>query len=264
MNSTPKKSNTEGFLFVNPLIKKLSKIQETDGTEASYRGIFRKCLYFLAMICAGVAFALILHAMTFDASSEFGFSSTMIISIFVSLGMFLIFPFLAFFIRRTIPVTGALYCVSVGNVLASMVLLDNEFGGYVLLALVLTVAIVTVLAAMYSSGFVKVTQKFRTIMYTLFFTSFLGGILMLICYFIPGLRDMVLALQNNLFISIGVGIIGIIIACLFLLVDFDTIQQTVERKLPKKYEWYAAFSVVFTVVWLYFKILDLISKVKNN
>ena len=57
---------------------------------------------------------------------------------------------------------------------------------------------------------------------------------------------------------------GVILASLFLLVDFSQIQQTVENKLPKQYEWVAAFSLTFTIIWLYLEILNLLIKLKTN
>ena len=70
-------------------------------------------------------------------------------------------------------------------------------------------------------------------------------------------------LQNLLSLS-GGAIAGIIIASLFLLADFNTVQYIVENGLPKKYEWIAAFGLVFTIVWIYFKVLDLLARAKNN
>ena len=53
-------------------------------------------------------------------------------------------------------------------------------------------------------------------------------------------------------------VIFIIIAALFLIFDFDTIDHVVKDKLPKKYEWQAAFGLAFTVIRLYLKVLDII------
>ena len=81
---------------------------------------------------------------------------------------------------------------------------------------------------------------------------------------IPGTRPFVTSLKANMIINIGGSVIYIIIATLFLLVDFDTIRRTVDDGLPKKYEWWASFGLAFSVIWLFFKILELISKLKGS
>ena len=59
-------------------------------------------------------------------------------------------------------------------------------------------------------------------------------------------------------------VLGIVVAAMFLLVDFDTIQTAVEARLPRKYEWIAAFGLAFSVIWLFLKVLDLILKLKDK
>ena len=59
-------------------------------------------------------------------------------------------------------------------------------------------------------------------------------------------------------------VVFIVIAALFLLVDFDTIEQCVEGRMPKKLEWMAAFGLVYTVIYIYFKIINLILQIVGN
>ena len=98
----------------------------------------------------------------------------------------------------------------------------------------------------------------------LFFTSIGASILMVICSFIPQLRDVVTFITTNPLLSMGGSIVYVIIASLFLLVDFDTIQRAVEGRLPRKYEWIAAFGLAFSVIWLFLKVLDLILKLTGK
>ena len=100
--------------------------------------------------------------------------------------------------------------------------------------------------------------------YTVFITSVLSSLAVLILALIPATRPLVAFVTTNPLICIGFSVLGIIIATLFLLCDFETIRQVVENKLPKKYEWSAAFGLAFTVIWLYFKILDLLAKLTNT
>ena len=118
--------------------------------------------------------------------------------------------------------------------------------------------IILVMAILYSTGVIKVTKKFKMVMLTLFVTVIAGSLLTLAASLIPFTREIALAVTNNFAISIISSVIFIIIAALFLICDFDTIDHVVKDKLPKKYEWQAAFGLAFTVLWLYLKVLDII------
>lgn len=253
---------------MNPLVRKLSKVTETSDISATYAGISGKCLFFIAMVLAGVALQMILNSIapitgTLDGN-DITVSATATIAAFVALGIFLITPFIAFLIRPTIPVTGTLYCVSTGYLLTFFATILVDARSIMLIALALTIAVVTVMALLYSSGKIKVTQKFRTVVTTLLLASVAGALIFFICSLIPGLRDVVTFFQNNRILKIACAVGGVVIATLFLLVDFDTVQKAVEKRLPKKYEWIAAFALVFSVIWLYFKILDLLSQAKGQ
>ncbi len=268
MENTNSKT-TSHLIRSNPVIRKLSKINESDANHAcTYQGITRKLVFFLLMIVAGIAVNAFLKLSGFQfpgdavlTNTELGLSITgteLMILVICSL-LFLIAPILTVLIKATIPVTGLLYCIATGYLLSWLAAtFGKEYAAPLLLALVLTVLIVLVMGILYSKGIVKVTRKFRTVVTTLFFTALAGGAVVGIGALIPATQPLVAALKDNLLLSIGGGILMVIIGSLFLLVDFDTIQSAVENKVPKKYEWYASFGLVFSVIWLYFKILDLI------
>ncbi|MBQ6672646.1 MAG: Bax inhibitor-1/YccA family protein, partial [Spirochaetales bacterium] len=77
-------------------------------------------------------------------------------------------------------------------------------------------------------------------------------------------RGFVSALAQNSLLNIVAGVIMVAIAALFLLVDFDEIKRSVDEDLPKKYEWSAAFGLAFGVIWLFFKILELLGRIRGN
>ena len=177
----------------------------------------------------------------------------------------IIFQLLAFFARGTTPVTGALYCVTQGyfiSFLVFKVLRGFEYLGA--LALLITMLIVVVMAVLYSTGIIRVTKKFRMVMLTLFITVIAVSLFTFIGSFIPFTQPMIAALRQNFVLSIVFGVIFIIIAALFLICDFNTIDHVVNDRLPKKYEWQAAFGLSFTVLWLYLKVLDLIITIAGH
>jgi len=65
-------------------------------------------------------------------------------------------------------------------------------------------------------------------------------------------------------LSIGISLFVVAIAALNLILDFDMIEQGAERGAPKFMEWYGAFGLLVTLVWLYMEILRLLSKIGSN
>ena len=66
--------------------------------------------------------------------------------------------------------------------------------------------------------------------------------------------------MQNAAVSLILDVLGLVIAALFLISDFSLIERCVEEGYPKEYEWSAAFGLVFTVIWVYLKILDLLMR----
>jgi uncharacterized YccA/Bax inhibitor family protein len=65
-------------------------------------------------------------------------------------------------------------------------------------------------------------------------------------------------------LSIGISLFIVAIAALNLILDFDMIEQGAQRGAPKFMEWYAAFGLMVTIVWLYLEILRLLSKLSSR
>lgn len=262
------------FLVSNPVLRKLDNINEVDQTNsATYGGIAFKTIYFLLFSIVGmILFPILTPYLQTGKVLEFSVSKFPVslymgeaIALGVSVIIAIVFQLLARFVRSTTPVTGALYCVTQGYMIAFLifkVLKGYEYLG--LLALVLTVTIVLIMTILYATGAVRVTKKFRMVVITLFTTAFVTSLLLLIGSFIPATAGLVAQLRNNYALSIGMSVVFIIIGALFLLCDFNTIDRVVTNKMPKKYEWAASFGLAFTVLWLYLKVLDLIMTVAGN
>lgn len=260
--------NRRDLMPVNPLIRKLQDVDDVSDNVCTYLGIYKKSLLFVAMIAVGVLLAVYFSATGFitviPAADELFVERVVILLLLIAVGIFVIFPFLAFLLRVTIPVTGSLYCISVGFLFGFFAMLDVELGSYILLALALTLALVSAMGFLFAKGIIRVTLKLRAVTTTMFLAMVIGSLLLLLCMFVPFLRDCVVHLTANPLISAVASASGMVIAILFLLVDFDNIRSTVESQLPKKYEWFASFGLVFTVVWVYIKILQLVLQATNN
>ena len=125
----------------------------------------------------------------------------------------------------------------------------------------LTFGTLFVLLIAYRSGMIKVTQKFR-----LGIVAATGGIMVFY------LVEMVLGFFGIQFttingsgpIGIGFSLIVVGIAALNLVLDFDFIEQGVQYGAPKYMEWYGAFGIMVTLVWLYSRSCDLLSKMRSR
>jgi len=69
---------------------------------------------------------------------------------------------------------------------------------------------------------------------------------------------------NSSLMSIGFSLVVIVIASLNLVLDFDFIEEGAEKGAPKYMEWYGAFGLLVTLVWLYLEILRLLAKLNSR
>lgn len=270
------KKEKRSILSSNPVMRRLESVDEYSADNAAtYGGIMGKTIYFLLFSIVGIFAQLITESfISGGAKVDFnykGFTVSMYqTELFVLLGVAvagIVFQIIAFFARRTTPVTGTLYCITQGYFISFLVF--KVLGAYNMqylgaLALLITMLIIVIMLVLYSTGVIRVTKKFKTVMMTLFITMIATSLFSFIGYFIPFTHDMVVAMRNNFALSVGVGVVFIIIAALFLICDFDTIDHVVKNKLPKKYEWQAAFGLAFTVIWLYLKVLDIIITIAGH
>lgn len=159
--------------------------------------------------------------------------------------------------KKPSPLLVTLYAGLEGIVIGAIsFLFGNEFQGIVLQAVTLTLSVTFGMLFLYSTGLVKVTQKLRSIILIATF----GVLLFYIVSFIIGLfsASFTNAINSG---SLGIVIAAVIvlIAALNLLLDFDFIDKGSQQKLPKQMEWYAAFGLMVTLIWLYISILRLLA-----
>ena len=257
-----------GKKMINPVLKSALKNEETAEDCVTYKSIYKKTGLFLLVVLLGVVVAFVFHflfigqAIPIEGASDYVVMSTFeAVILILCLLLALIMPIVASFWTRGAAVCGSMACFAYGYILGFMAVAIKDYQGPILLALALTIALVGAMLLLHRFKVVKVTHKFMNVVWILFLTLFFASFLVLICYFIPALQPFVIAMWANPWLSITIGVIGVVIGCLFLLCDFGTIEQAVENKLDKKYENRLAFGLAFSVIWLYFKVLDLILRI---
>jgi len=160
------------------------------------------------------------------------------------------------------PITAPLYALLEGLALGGIsAVLEVRFPGIAIQSVALTFGTLAILLLAYRSGLIPVTQKFR-----LGVVAATGAIMLLyIAEMVLGFFGIHFASINGSgAIGIGFSVVVVIVAALNLVLDFDFIESGVRANAPKYMEWYGAFGLMVTLVWLYLEILILLSKIRNQ
>ncbi|MFT4179919.1 MAG: Bax inhibitor-1/YccA family protein [Thermomonas sp.] len=166
------------------------------------------------------------------------------------------------FKKEWAPFTAPLYAALEGLFLGAVsAMFELRFPGIVMQAVGLTFGTLAALLMAYRSGLIKATENFK-----LGVVAATGGIALLYLVNI-GLgffgKSIPFIHESGL---LGIAFSGfvVVIAALNLVLDFDFIENGVEQGAPKHMEWYAAFGLLVTLVWLYLEILRLLSKLQSR
>lgn len=159
-------------------------------------------------------------------------------------------------------ILGPVYALAQGLFIGALSAMMNvSYPGIVLQAASLTFGTLAVLLAVYKTGIIKVTDQFR-----LGVVAATGGIAIvyLVSIVLGFFGISVPFIQGNGLFSIGFSVVVVIIAAMNLVLDFDFIERGVNRGLPRYMEWYGAFALMVTLIWLYIEILRLLSKLRDR
>ena len=174
-----------------------------------------------------------------------------------------IFAMVTIFKKTWAPVTAPIYALLEGMVLGGLsAMFEIRYPGIAVEAVGLTFGTLLVMLFLYKSGVIKVTQKFR-----MGVVAATGGIM--VFYLLTWLLSMFhisafSSVYGSGLIGIGFSLFVVAIAALNLVLDFDFVEQGVTVGAPKYMEWYAAFGIMVTLVWLYLEMLRLLSKMRKN
>jgi uncharacterized YccA/Bax inhibitor family protein len=160
------------------------------------------------------------------------------------------------------PYTAPIYAVLEGLLLGAISSLYNaRWAGLPLQAVGLTFGVFMAMLIVYRLGLVRATEKFR-----LGVVAATGGIaIMYLLSFVLGFFGVQMNfLRDSSPLSIGISVVIVVVAALNLVLDFDFIERGVSYRAPKYMEWYGAFGLLVTLVWLYLEILRLLSKLQGR
>jgi uncharacterized YccA/Bax inhibitor family protein len=228
--------------------------QRTYGQPMTLTGVINRSLFLLLLVTGASA-----GTWVYSESHPSAIYPIMMTGVF---GGFAI-AFATAFKKHWAPFTAPIYAVLEGLCIGGISLvMEMRFPGLVLQAILLTFGVMFALLAAYQSRIIRPSETFKAVIVGATF-----GILVVY------LVDMVLQLflhtaipmiQDGGPIGITFSLIVVGIAALNLVLDFDFIERGVEAGAPKWMEWYAAFALIVTLVWLYIEVLRLLSKMRRN
>ena len=251
------------FQSGNPTLSEKIFSRSIDGSQTelmTVRGSMKKFGFLLLLVFAGAAY-------TWKLFYEFK-APTMMIFFWVGLigGLVtaLIISFKPTTARYLAPAYGLLEGFALGAL--SAIINDSLKGKYpnvVLTAVLLTFGVAFAMFLLYNFRIIQPTQKFKSIM-----LASIGGIgLLYLIWIVLGLFhvDLPFMSWNDASpLGIGINLFVAAIAALTLILDFEQIEMGEKAGAPKYMEWYGAFGLLVTMVWLYIQILKLLSRFASN
>lgn len=261
MNTPQNASGTQSF-GSNPALNPKAFARASEGMERSgmtARGAYHKTGFLLLLVVSAAAF---------------GWSQVRVITvggaqtvvappwIWIPLIGTLVLAVAGIFARRWIAPISVLYAIAQGATLGVVSKLYSlEWEGIVTQAVLITLALFLVTWLLYTLGIIRVTSKF--IMGIVIAT---GGValLFLASWLLPLIGIQFTLLNQPTPLGIAVAVIIVIIATLNLPVDFEFIKRSADNGAPKLMEWYGAFGLMVSLIWMYVSVLRLLALTRRR
>jgi uncharacterized YccA/Bax inhibitor family protein len=172
----------------------------------------------------------------------------------------LILALIASFKPQTAPTTAPLYAMVEGLFIGAISLVfDSRYPGIVIQAVACTLGVAAVMLVLYSTGVIKATARFKAVV----LGATLGIALVYLVSFIAGMAGARVPFLNDATpLGIGISVFTSAVAALNLIIDFDFIETNAAEGAQKSMEWYGAFGLTVTLVWLYVEMLRLLRKLR--
>ncbi|TAM81544.1 MAG: Bax inhibitor-1/YccA family protein [Acidobacteria bacterium] len=191
-----------------------------------------------------------------------GDASTVVPYVLVGAIAGLVVALVTVFRQAWAPITAPLYALLEGLVLGGVsAVFASQYRGIVLQAVGLTFGVLACMLLAYKSGLIRATEKFKVGV-----VAATGGIVLLyVASLVLGFFGVQIpGLFGNGPIGILFSLVVVGIAALNLVLDFDAIERGAAGGAPKYMEWFGAFALMITLVWLYLEILRLLSKFQSR
>jgi len=229
-------------------------ITQDEAGTMTVRGTMAKFGFLLFMVLAGAAYTWYLY---YNNQPQ-----TMMTFMWVGLIGGLISVIAISFKPTLAPYLSPAYGILEGFALGAISAVLNEafkekYPGLVIQAVGLTFGVAVAMFLLYNFRVIKATQRFKSIL----FTATAGIFVFYLITMVLGLFHINIPfMYDSSVLGIGLSIFIVAIAALNLIIDFDMIEKGADMGAPKFMEWYGAFGLLVTMVWLYVEILKLLSR----
>ncbi|MDD2792453.1 MAG: Bax inhibitor-1/YccA family protein [Sediminibacterium sp.] len=222
------------------------------------KGAINKFGFMMLMLIAGAAF----NWHLFQEGKTATANMWMMVGIFGGLITAVAISFKPNWAQYLAPLYALLEGLFLGGI---SVIMNNAFAesypGLVMQAVGLTFGVAIAMFLLYNFRVINATQRFRSIV----FSATLGIAIFYLLSMVLGLFGVnVNFMHDSSMLSIGISLFVVVVASMNLILDFDMIEQGAERGAPKFMEWYGAFGLMVTIVWLYIEMLKLLSKLSSR
>ena len=238
----------------NPMLQTRA-IEDVLGLEKpmTIQGAVNKTLLFLAIAVLTGAYTWFLCAKGYTDKANLLMIAGAIIG--------LILAIVTAFKPQTAKITGSVYAICEGFVLGGVsYIYSSMYQGIVLHAIGITVIALFSMLLLYTTGIIRATEKFKKVV----IVSTMAIMIYYLISFVMGLFGHPVTIFNGGLVGIGISLVFCIVACLNFILDFDFIERGAQAGMPNYYEWYGAFGLMVTVVWLYLEVLRLLAQLNRR
>lgn len=159
-------------------------------------------------------------------------------------------------------ITAPLYAVLEGLFIGGLsAALESAYPGIIIQAAGLTFGTLFAMLLIYQSGLIKATENFKLGVFAATGGIAIFYLIMMVLGFF-GIQPAFM--YGNSWLSIGISLFVVGIAALNFIIDFDIIERGANASMPKYMEWYGAFALMVTLIWLYIEFIRLLSKLRSR
>ncbi len=225
------------------------------GERMSVQGAINKSFLLLVVLLAGAFWPWSQYLSTGDASVV---APLFYLGIFGGLILALIISFKPPMATYLAIPYAALEGLAMGGISA---MLERRYPGIAMQAVGATFAVFAAMLLAYKTGLIRATERFKSVVIGATMAVFLFYLVTMVVGFF---HVNTTGLFNGSTLGIGISLAIIVVAALNLILDFDIMETGAARGAPKYMEWFSAFGLLVTLVWLYMEILRLLANSRRN
>jgi uncharacterized YccA/Bax inhibitor family protein len=235
-------------------------LADRDSGTMTVRGSIQKFGFLMILVLAGAAY-------TWKLYYSFAVPTMMTLFMVGLIGGF-ICAIVTSFVPKLARYLSPAYALLEGFVLGGLSAIVNEqfkakYPNIIISAVLLTFGVAFAVFLLYNFRIIRATEKFKAVIFSSIAGIAIFYLINIVLGFF-GVRIPFMQWGDNSLIGIGINLFIVVIAALSLVLNFDQIETGEKMGAPKYMEWYGAFGLLVTLVWLYLEILQLLSRFSNN